>query len=665
MNREVKIGLTFLIIILVAFSGILSIIFVFIPKSSPNGGSNTGPNEPTNKNPIIFEPNTYIKDSNVTQFGYAVQFLNESIVIDNKIVISNGSISGYNVINSTITNNTKIINNDVFISFALYGNTSLTLSNVWYDYLTIVLNDESSLILDNCSLAELDLTGSNDVQIINSSITTIATSSANLINLSIEQMSDIGTMILMGRGTISIIDSKIQNCYFQVTNPYNYQPDKYLITGIISNCLITNIFAYKYTDLDIYDTNVHQINIIGNSVLNLVNCKIYEQYVTFEGKAILNNSTILTDLEYGIIVKTGSLNITNGIINGMEYVNNTEFINANVTNRILYSVVVKNSAQVKVSNFSASFMLFDSANLTIDDKETNSTEESLVLLHDSSHLFALNTSLQGALLLDNSSLEIKDNSNIQTLMLNTTNEAYVENSHIDSFVIYSGTMDNKQSVIVNCSIENIQDYPSGKAELINCNITNLYEGIEFQTGSFIMSPTGITGVGTYGNQLITTNCSILNRENNIIVVKNDVSLIIEDLQGGINVINEGGNLIAYNSTFSGLIEKNSAYVASQNCTYDVTSGSFVGLISFLGTGVLNIFDNSTLTINNCTISGMGTMIMAYGHSEIIIDKSDIFGLTLYGGKYHFYLNFKFFYILFLIFYYFKRRIKLTFKLKSY
>ncbi|MEJ2251283.1 MAG: hypothetical protein P8Y97_16735, partial [Candidatus Lokiarchaeota archaeon] len=95
MNREVKIGLTFLIIILVAFSGILSIIFVFIPKSSPNGGSNTGPNEPTNKNPIIFEPNTYIKDSNVTQFGYAVQFLNESIVIDNKIVISNGSISGY------------------------------------------------------------------------------------------------------------------------------------------------------------------------------------------------------------------------------------------------------------------------------------------------------------------------------------------------------------------------------------------------------------------------------------------------------------------------------------------------------------------------------------------------------------------------------------------
>ena len=96
--------------------------------------------------------------------------------------------------------------------------------------------------------------------------------------------------------------------------------------GSIKNCSIYSLYASGQTNLNIYGTDIYQISIMGTTKLNLVECIITEEYVHQNAISILNNSKITSELYYAIMVYSDSVNITNGLIQGTSYFNNTFLI---------------------------------------------------------------------------------------------------------------------------------------------------------------------------------------------------------------------------------------------------------------------------------------------------------------------------------------------------
>ncbi len=153
--------------------------------------------------------------------------------------------------------------------------------------------------------------------------------------------------------------------------------------------------------------------------------------------AKLNNSKILSELQYGIIVSSNSVNITNGIIQGTNYVNNTIFINANVSSMILKTVAVNNTGQLYISNSSLNLFLYDLASVIINDSSTNNPNEYGGYLEGSSRLIGINSSFDFLLCEENSSVDLSENCIIDYVSINSTNDVSINNCILDQIGWYS------------------------------------------------------------------------------------------------------------------------------------------------------------------------------------------------------------------------------------
>jgi len=579
--------------------------------------------------PNLFPPNTYSLNSSFNSFGYAVQFSANQIIIENSLIIGNGTFNGYNVVNSTILNNTTISNQIMWISIALYGDQNLTIRNIWDLRLNVLLCDTSSLSLFNCSIQEIAITSSNNIFLSNSSIKILssAVNLTKLVSLRITNHSSIDHCIISSPTFLEIEFTSISIFYIMISsNPYSQQAD-YLVSGIIKNCSIQNLHTYGQTDLNIYGTEIYQINIMGKARLNLVECIITEEYAYQNAICILNNTKILSELHYGIIVSADSVNITNGIIQGTNYMNNTILINADVSSMTLKNVVVNNTGQLYVSNSSLDLFLYDLANVIINDSSITTPNEYGGYLEGSSRLIGINSSFDFLICQKNSSLDLSENCAIQNMIVNSTNDVSIVNCTLNQIGWHSEPQGERKAEFINSTAELFQAPPSSKVDIINSSIENLYEGIRFQTGINYFNSSGVFGAGLILNYLNISGSLISNRTYKYIEIMGDAKVIIEDMHNFFSIIIESGNLTVNNCTIESLQMRNNAIVYLKNCSNSNVGSFGSAFLSQLGPQFITCFDNSQLYINNSIFSD-GCMIMFYNAAQTTITNSVIFGFYL-------------------------------------
>ena len=305
---------------------------------------------------------------------------------------------------------------------------------------------------------------------------------------------------------------------------------------------------------------------MGKTRLNLVECIITEEYVYQNAISILNNTKILSELQYGDIVSSNSVNITNGIIQGTDYVNNTILINANVSTMILKTVAVNNTGQVYISNSSLNLFLYDLANVIINDSSTSNPNEYGGYLEGSSRLIGINSSFDFLLCLENSSVDLSESCMIYYIFINSTNDISIDKFILEKIGWYSEPQGGRKAEIINSTIETFHAPPSSKVDIINCLIEILYEGIRFQTGTNYFNSSGIFGVGIVSNYLNISGSLISNRSYNYIEIMGDAKVIIEDLHNSFSIIIKSGNLTVNNCTIGSLQMRNNAIAYLENCS---------------------------------------------------------------------------------------------------
>ncbi len=621
MKRNQKLIIGIVLIIFVAVSGGLVSWFIFFRAF---------PNEETPPPLNLFPPNTYSLDCSIDTFGYAVVFNTSQIILDDSLIITNGAINGYNVMNSTILKNTTIINSDISISIALYGEQNLTIRNIWNSRLSVVLCDQSKLSLTNCSIQQVIITAANHIFVSNSSIEIINTvqTPMNISSLKFTNYSSINYCIISGPASLEIEYTSIHNLLlFTSTNPYAQQKE-YLVTGSIINCSIYRIYGYGQTNLNIYNTDIYQINILGKSKLNLVESIITEAYVYQYAFCILNNSKVLSELNYGIIVYSGSVNITNGVIQGTSYINNTLLINTDVSKSTLMTVVVNNTGQVLISNFSCNAFLYDNANLNIIDTNPASSDSYGIYLEGSSKFTGINSSFGFIICQENSSIDLSEECYIQSVFIDSMNNIKIKNCTFDSIAWYSEPLTGYNAEIINSAVEIFQAPPSSRVDIINCSIEYLYEGIKFQSGANIYNSSDIFGGGSISNYLNISGSEISHRTYKYIEINGDANVLIKDLHNLFSISIESGNLTLYNCTLDSLQMQNDAIVYLDNCTSPDLGSIGQTFSSKFRPHTFTCLGDSHLYINNTKILDWNQLIL-YNTAQLTINRSIIFIVNIF------------------------------------
>jgi len=571
----------------------------------------------------LFPPNTYSLNSTISTFSYALQFNTTQILIENSLTITNGTFNGYQVINSTIVTNTTISNEIESISITLHGDQNLTMRNIWDPKIIIALSENSSLSLYNCSIQEITIDGAHNLLLWNSTIQFLS-SIGNLIDsfsLNIANHSRVETCIISSVIFFEIEYSTFQSLYFIPSTDFYSQSGTYLIFGEINHCLITNIFFYGLTNVDIYQTNITQLNIIGKSRVNLVECIINEEYVHLNALSILNNTRILDDLYYGIKVYSDIVNITDGIIEGTSYESNILLINADINDMHLQTVVVNNSGRVFITNTSCNLYLYDSSVAIINESSLVSKRIYGAYLQDSSKLIGINTSLTSVLCNDNSSLDLNEESNIMMLYANSTNDISIDNCTLDEVRWYSEPIGNHNALIVNSTLNILIAPPSSKVDIINCSITWLYDGIRFESGTNYLNRTGSQGPGVVLNYLNITSSTIINRICTYIDIIGNSTVIIEDLHESFIISVVSGNLFLDNCTIDSLTMWNISNTYLENCS-STESGGFIASLP----GII-CYGNSHLYVND-TVLPSNDFIILFNAAQLTITNSVIYGIFL-------------------------------------
>ncbi|MFX0024467.1 MAG: hypothetical protein ACFE9S_19270 [Candidatus Hermodarchaeota archaeon] len=577
----------------------------------------------------LFSPNTYCLNSSIDKMGYAVVFNASQITLEDSLIITNGTINGYRVVNSTILDKTNVTDTGMPLSIALYRNQNLTIRNIWNSQLSVVLCNESSISLFNCSIQQVASTGSNNIFVSNSTIQFINSAQGllSLSSLTIKNNSKIDYCIISSPISLEIEYSSLQALYIIASgNPYTEQQG-YHILGTVRNCSVYGLQSYGLTDLNIYGTEIYQMNVIGNTRLNLVECIVDEGYVYQSAHCILNNSQVLSELSYGIIVSSDSVNITNGVVEGTSYINNTVLINANVTETTLMSVFVNNTGRVMISNYSCNVFLYDEASLTINDNRPISSDSIGILLEDSARFIGRNSSFGFVFCQENSSIELSENSFIQSAFINSTNDISIDNCTFNSIAWYSEPLPGYYAEIVNSTVGFFLAPPSCKVDIINCSIEALYEGIKFQSGVNVYNSSGIFGGGSISDYLNITGSTILNRSYKYIEITGDATVAIEDLYNLFSISIDSGILTVHNCTLQSLQMMNDAIVYLDNCTSPDT-GAMTIFASLLGPQAFTCLGNSQLYINSTKFL-TGNMLMLYNSAQATITESIVYGLYIF------------------------------------
>ncbi|MFX1569079.1 MAG: CARDB domain-containing protein [Promethearchaeota archaeon] len=578
----------------------------------------------------LFPPNTYSLNSTIDTFGYAIVFNASEIILDDSLIITNGTINGYTVVNSTILENTTVLSSEFSITIALYSAQNLTIRNIWNSRLCVVLCDQSKLSLINCSIQQLLITGSNNIVISNSTvefITTIQTL-VNLASLRILDNSKINYCFISCAISLDIEFANIHNFYI-IASAFPYSQQKgYYITGSVRNCTIYGMQVYGQTILNIYGTDIYQVNLVGNTKLNLIQCVIDEVYVYQQAFCTFDKSEVLSELNYGIIVSSGSVNITNGVIQGTSFLNNTLLINSNVAKTTLMSLTVNNTGKVSIYNFSCNIFVYDNAEFIITDTNPTEADSNGVYLEGSSSFIGSNSSFGFVYCQGNGALNLSKECSIQTLFINSTNNIQINNCSCNEIAWFSEHLGGYTAEIINSTVGDFQAPPSCQVDIINSSIDHLYEGIKFQSGINVYNTSGIFGGGSISNYLNISGSTINQRTYKYIEITGGANVVMEDLYNEFSITIESGDLSVRNCTFDLLQMRNDAVVYLDNCTAP-DKGSFASFMtSLFGPQTIICLEDSQLYINNSKLLD-GNLIFLYNNAQMNINDSIVFAVQLF------------------------------------
>ncbi len=316
------------------------------------------------------------------------------------------------------------------------------------------------------------------------------------------------------------------------------------------------------------------------------------------------------------------------MIQGTEYSNNTVFINANVTNRVLTNIMVNNTGNVYISNFSCNFFLYDNANLVINDSNVNTPNQYGGYLQDSSSLTGINASFDVFLCQDNSSLDISQNSHIQTLIVNCTNDISIRNCTVEQITWYSQSEEVRIAEFINTTIESFYLPQPSEVNIINSSINMLYEGIKFQSGINYLNSSGIFGEEYLLSNINLDKSVIFNRTYKFVEVTGNAEVKIEDIHNYLSITAESGSFSLDNSTLDSLMLMNDAIGFLHNCSTPDDGGFGILLINFLSPLSFICTDNSVLHINQTKIHEI-YFLQLMDNCQATIDNSQIFGIYLY------------------------------------
>ncbi len=480
---------------------------------------------------IQLKPNTYIKNSSIDTVIYSVAFIEGDIVIENELVIANGTINGHSIINSTIIDQSPHINKTKLGSISLYGTANLTLKNIWNNNLTIYLFENSHLNLYNCSIKEITigdqaylLVRSSNVSIISDqkAVSTMFTTIPTFTTfIYIDSDSFISQINIIYGGRIEIINSTVTNS-LSLGAVYGFTgifPTQRINMGIIKNSTLFNVMV---------GTNSYA-ELFGAMVVGSLS-------VSDTGRALINQSQI-GNLAYGIIA-FGNVKINQGIIKGLGYENTTQVFNSVISTRMFTSVVANGTANVEILNFACYVSLYDSANVTIRNTNFGGLGIFAIMAQDTSLLTLRNCSGDGIFSFLNvycygdSSVNILDNSTGVSIYILSAMNVFIDNSSISTLQTYPSdfyhlSIDN---VTIRNSFINIA-YLFGSVPVYfeNSTIQSLNEGIVFTSGTFIWTPIGISGTGSYYNLTTFKNTIIVSRILYYVEVRGTTNVTFQDL----------------------------------------------------------------------------------------------------------------------------------------
>lgn len=584
------------------------------------------PQAPSEQPPAykLYSANTYAYNSTIDEFGYAIQLDGSQIVLEDSLNFSNGVLNGYHLINSTILNASTVIGPQIYVSLALNGEQNLTLRNIWNSHINVVLSDNSSVSLLNCSVNEIISMGDNEISLSNSTVYQFTTTGIEdgKVKLNCSNHSHIEDCWIQGPLEVNLEFSTFQSITTLFINPFN-EEISYKITGKVYNCTIESLTSTGQSDWDIFGTDINQVNLTGNARAEFQNCSIYVLSTMLTARAVLRESNISSKLQYGIIISSGEVNITNGEIQG-SYINSTHLINSTVSSSSLNNIVVNGTGQLRVSNFSINVFLYDAAKLLINDTAMKSTSEYGCYLQDTSEATMINSTIDFAFSVGDSKLYIDGNSTVNSAMINSSNVVKIQNSNIKYLSMISDFQNGQTAEIINCTIEELHLYPTQKVNVTNSTMISLYEGIKLESNNIEISPAGIFGPGTYTNNLEFNNSVVLNQSYRYIFINGDINVTIEDLDNEFVIEIANGSLTLFNSTLGSIQMRHGSEITLNNCSYPGLEGGFISSVALffaMGQQAATCHDNSRLYITNGTTIHHTKYIVLQNYSEVIIEDS--------------------------------------------
>lgn len=612
-----KKGFKLLIVILIIIIGFISIGFIYLYFLGPSAKP-AGP-----------QSNTYAENSTIDFLEYAVKFTHDDIVINDFFNITSGRLNGYPVINSTVCVDCTINNETRLVSISLHNDVNMSLKNIDYSELTIYLHDSSSLVVENCTFDELWLFDFSSAIIKNSSINYIRVSppfevpgvyyyqtslsiinNSTVYNIGITEGCDLFVKDSILLGTWSI--------FIETFSPLT------TVTGNIENSTLQRVRVKGYANLNFY-----------GSILE-------ELHVHDMARVTLDQSTITSHCGYGIVTYSGTTNIDEGMVTGTGYINNTKLINSAVSNPLLVSVTVNNSAVVNMNNFSCSVYLHDDSSAII----ANLTDSSLMFtqfstfygtLMDSSSLTIENADFfPGYLYCYDNSMAILKDSELASLDCDTTNSITINNCSIGDVWTHSfySNLAIDTIYITNSSIFDLNVGGKDVVYIENSTINRLAEGVIIYSGSLTLNSGGFSGTGNYMNSTVLVNTNILtSRFLGNIEINGTAQLTIQDYAYDHDILClDNAELIGKNSTIDNIIGKDSTKITVDNCSifeqvwlFDdcvlyITQSSYIDGILAMGNSFASIEDSNIY------------LIYVFESSRVSVHNSSLVGIYVFGSN---------------------------------
>ncbi|MBD3198241.1 MAG: hypothetical protein GF317_24545, partial [Candidatus Lokiarchaeota archaeon] len=397
-------------------------------------------------------PNTYTYNSTIENLGYAIKFHENQILLENSLNISKGHINGYSLVNSTVLNSSTLLNPESKVSIALYGNQNLTLKNIWDISLSLMVFNNASVLLENSSIYDIQSFGNTSINLNNSTVMYFITSGTENDKglFSIKNNSSIDLVMNRVSSEMEIESSSLSNIILQ-PNPSLNLMEEFDITGEITDSTIDSIGSFGQINFLISHTNITSVSFMGNSKATFQKCILSSLSSAFSAILILNESQVLKSLTYGIIVSSGSVNITNGEIQG-DYLNTTTLINSNVSDSSYNSITVNGTGQLSITNYSSNIFLYDSAQLMINESSINSTAKYTCFIQDSAEIVGNNCSIETLLAYGDARIDLDNKSFVNLALLNNSNENDIRDTVLSQLILISDNQNGEPSRFTNCSI---------------------------------------------------------------------------------------------------------------------------------------------------------------------------------------------------------------------